>query len=123
MPFGKEKLLTPKQEQKLKVELMRLRANGITAKKIAELLRFGKQNSPYKDLDSNHVYFYANYFGLKRIVKRKPKKIESNINPEFKNFYYKWKETMPESVANNLRKNGFLLNDPIPTARSGEEVK
>lgn len=119
MPFGKEKLLTPKQEKKLKVELMRLRANGVTAKNIATLLRFGQPNSPYKKLNSNHIYFYANYFHLKRMVKRKPKKDGSNINPEFKNYYFKWRETMPESVVTNLRENGFLLNDP----KSGEEVK
>jgi len=113
VPFGKEKLLTPKQEKKLKIELMRLRAGGVTAKNIATKLNFGKPNSPYKDLNSNHVYFYANYFGLKRIVKRKLKKIENGINPELKNFYYKWRETMPENVANNLRKHGFLLNDPM----------
>ena len=113
MPYGQEKLITVEQEKIFKGQLKLLRGKGMSAKQIAEELNFGKSYSPYKKLKPSHVYFYVNRFKLKRKIKRKTEATDERINPEFKKFYSKWNPSMPESVAENLRRNGFLLNDPM----------
>jgi len=110
LPFGKAKLLTVKQEKKFKKILIKLRAEGLTARQIAERLNFGKEGV-YQKLNVDHVYHFIKAFNLKRIKKRKVKK-NDNVKEEYKNLYFKWRPGMPQCVVDSLRKEGFLLNDP-----------
>lgn len=110
MVFGQEKLLTSEQEKTFKPKLKKLRDAGLTAKQIAEELRFGVEGTLYARLKLAHVYFYVDKFQLKRKVKRK---VKDNINEKFKNLYFKYRKGMPEEIAENLRDEGFLLNDPL----------
>ena len=109
MPFGQKRLLSAKQEKKLKIQLIELRAEGLSAPKIAEKLKFGK-SGVYQKLNSNHVYHYIKEFNLKRKKIRKSKRNE--MDDKYKNLYFKYRKGMPECVVDSLRKEKFLLNDP-----------
>jgi len=114
--YGQEKLITVEQEKKLKGQLKILRDKGMSAKQIAEELNFGKF-PPYEKLKPSHVYFYVKKFQLKKKIERKTEATDKRANSKFKNFYFKWKPSMPENIAENLRRNGFLLNDPMEEAK------
>lgn len=112
MVFGQEKLLTSEQEERfIKYLRWAWEEEGQTANQIAVQLRFGKAGTKYERLKKRHIYFYVKKYGLKK-DKVSTDKPTQQINPMFENFYTKWTPTMPECVADNLRKEGFLLNEP-----------
>ena len=110
MVYGQERLLKPDVEERFKHQLRRLRDLGLTARQIAKELEFGVEGSVYVKLKPKHVYFYVDRFQLKRKIE---KKVNNDIDPRFKNLFFKYRKDMPEELAENLRKEGFLLNDPL----------
>jgi hypothetical protein len=108
--FGKDPLLTEEQEEQLKIELGKLWDEGVIGREIARRLRFGEEGTSYENLNANHVYFYAQHFGFKR--RRKLYNMKHPPESVYSKYAVKWRPGMPQSVVEDLLKEGVLWGYP-----------